>query len=415
MTKSANTPFLDLVAPHLELEQELMAVFRDCLVKGSFVGGPLVEQFEQEFSEYCDSKFCVGLASGTDALRFALMAAGVRPWDIVVTVPNTFIATTEGITQAGALPAFVDVEESSHNLDPAKLALFLDESCYVDRLTGKLMHSSTGRPVTAVVPVHLYGQVAAMDEILELAEKYGLIVIEDSCQAHGAQYFSRKEKRWRTAGSIGAAAAFSFYPGKNLGACGEAGAVTTSDREMARKIKMLRNHGQDRKYFHDFEGYNGRLDTIQAGILRVKLKRLSAWNERRRQLANNYNRLFAGLSELVLPVQSDNSKPVYHLYVVRVPGRDQLQAELAASGIGTGIHYPVPLHLQNAYQKLGYRRGSFPVAERAATEILSLPMYPQLTFEEQGVVAEKIIQFASHESNLAAALPASGNDALAGA
>jgi dTDP-4-amino-4,6-dideoxygalactose transaminase len=391
MKPQAMIPFLDLVTPHQELEQELVAVFRDCIRNAHFIGGAMLEEFESEFARFSDAKFCVGVANGTDAVRFALMAGGVEPGDAVITVPNTFIATTEAISQAGGHPVFVDIDESTYNLDPAKLERFLEKDCRRDA-SGKLVHTKSGRKVLAVVPVHLYGQMANMDRILELAAKYGLKVIEDACQAHGAQYYSAHEKRWRTAGSMGVAAGFSFYPGKNLGACGEAGAVTTNDEAVAKKIRMLRDHGQSKKYYHDVEGYNGRLDTIQAGILSAKLKHLAAWNQRRVEIAQEYARLFEGVSEFVLPDQPSWSKPVYHLYVVRVKDREKLQAELAAAKVGTAIHYPIPLHLQKAYAHLGHKAGDFPVTERVAPEILSLPMFPQLTREQQQYVAEKVLQ-----------------------
>ena len=283
-------PFLDLVASHLELEEELVSVFRSALRTADFIGGSMVEGFEADFGAFCETKYCIGAGNGTDALRFAIIGAGVAPGDIAVTVPNTFIATTEAISQAGAIPDFVDVCESTCNMDPEKLREYLETRCSFEK-SGKLMHREKGRPVTAVVPVHLYGQPVDMDPVLTLAEKYGLLVIEDACQAHGAEYFSKRENAWKKAGSLGTAAAFSFYPGKNLGACGEAGAVTTNDAALAARVSMLRNHGQARKYYHDMEGYNGRLDAIQAGILRVKLKRLPEWNEKRRELAALYNEL----------------------------------------------------------------------------------------------------------------------------
>ena len=248
-----------------------------------FIGGPAVEGFEREFASFCDTRFCVGVGSGTDALRFALSAAGIAKGDCVITVPNTFIATTEAISQVGAQPEFVDVDEQTSTMDVEKLQAFLEHQCERNA-SGRLVSKRTGHPVTAIVPVHLYGHPADMDPIMELAERYNLVVIEDACQAHGAEYFSERNHRWMKAGSIGRAAAFSFYPGKNLGACGEAGAITTNDEEIARKCRMLRDHGQAKKYYHDVEGYNGRLDAIQAALLRIKLKHLpngmsSAGNE----------------------------------------------------------------------------------------------------------------------------------------
>jgi dTDP-4-amino-4,6-dideoxygalactose transaminase len=256
----SSIPFLDLVTPHVELEQELTKVFQQALRTAGFIGGPMVENFEKAFASFCDTKHSVAVNSGTDALRFALMAAGVCAGDVVVTVPHTFIATTEAISQAGALPEFVDIDDRTYNMDPEKLREYLEEKCTKDS-SGKLISTRSGRVVTAIVPVHLYGQMADMDSILDLADRFGLIVVEDACQAHGAQYFSRKQYLWVTAGSIGRAAAFSFYPGKNLGACGEAGAVTTNDEKLAAQIRMIRDHGQAKKYYHDIEGYNGGMNS----------------------------------------------------------------------------------------------------------------------------------------------------------
>jgi dTDP-4-amino-4,6-dideoxygalactose transaminase len=395
MSSNSSIPFLDLVTPHVELEAELTDVFRQVLHTAGFIGGPMVEKFEKAFATFCEAKYSVAISSGTDALRFALMACGVRAGDVVITTPHTFIATTEAISQAGALPEFVDIDERTYNLDPAALQEYLDTECWRDPL-GRLISRRSGRPVTAVVPVHLYGQCADMDPIVELAERYGLIVVEDACQAHGAQYFSRKHDRWMTAGSIGRAAAFSFYPGKNLGACGEAGAATTDDAAVADRIKMLRDHGQAQKYYHDIEGYNGRLDALQAGLLHVKLNHLAKWNTRRRERADEYRRLLANAGEFaILPFEPTWSKAVYHLYVIRTADRVALMNHLKKVGIGTGIHYPIPLHLQKAYSSMNYRLGDFPVAERVAEEIVSLPMYPQLTAEQQARVAEEILAFSN--------------------
>jgi dTDP-4-amino-4,6-dideoxygalactose transaminase len=351
-----NIPFLDLITPHIELEEELIAVVRKALRTAHFIGGEEVDSFEKEFATFCGAPHCVGVGSGTDALRFALIAAGIGKGDTVVTVPNTFIATTEAISQAGAEIAFVDIDERTYNMDPKKLQQYLE----------------THKGVKAVIPVHLYGQMCDMDAILALAGKYKFIVIEDACQAHGAEYFSAKQNRWFKAGSMGHAAAFSFYPGKNLGACGEGGAVTTSDPEIARKVRMIRDHGQAKKYYHDMEGYNGRLDAIQAGFLRVKLRHLGEWNDKRREAANRYKELLTGV---VVPYEPDWSRAVYHLYIVRVQNREALQKKLSDAGVGTALHYPVPLHLQLAYNS---KPSAFPITEKAAAEILSLPMFPQL-------------------------------------
>jgi dTDP-4-amino-4,6-dideoxygalactose transaminase len=387
-------PFLDLVTPHKELEDELLAVVKKAFSNAGFIGGPMVEEFEREFARFCDTEFCVGVNSGTDALRFAFMAAGVEPGDIVITVPHTFIATTEAISQAGAQIAFVDINEQTYTLDPEKLREYIEKNCDFDPKFGMLIERASKHRVAAVVPVHLYGQMADMDPIMELAEKYNLVVIEDACQAHGAEYFSKKSNAWKKAGSIGKAAAFSFYPGKNLGACGEGGAITTNDETMAQRMKMIRDHGQAKKYYHDIEGYNGRLDSIQAGWLSVKLRHLARWNESRRTLAHSYHELFADAKDsLVIPVEAAWTKGVYHLYVVRVQDREALQAHLAEAGIATGVHYPIPLHLQKAYEHLGYKNGAFPVTERVAAEIASLPMFPQLTHEQQISVTNKVLEF----------------------
>ena len=297
-SKNPNSiPFLDLVTPHVEMEQELTDIFHQVLHTAGFIGGPMVEDFEKAFAAFCGTSHSIAVSSGTDALRFAIMACGIQPGDVVVTVPHTFIATTEAISQAGALPEFVDIDERTYNMDPEKLREYLEKQCEKDK-SGKLISRRSGRPVTAVIPVHLYGQMADMDAIQELADRYRLTVIEDACQAHGAEYFSRKHNRWMKAGSMGRAAAFSFYPGKNLGACGEAGAATTNDAGLAKKISMLRDHGQAQKYYHDIEGYNGRLDALQAGLLHAKLAHLAKWNAQRRERAAEYNRLFAAADEV---------------------------------------------------------------------------------------------------------------------
>ncbi len=396
MSEKTAIPLLDLVTPHQQLREELCEVFTNTLDNAGFIGGPAVEDFEKGFAQFCDARHCVGVGSGTDALRFALIAAGIGNGDVVITVPNSFIATTEAIAQAGARPEFVDVDEQTYNMDPRKLREYLEGECYVSGDTGHLVDRKSQDRVTAIVPVHLYGQTVDMDPVLELADRYNLTVVEDACQAHGAEYFSKKEGRWRKAGSMGRAAAFSFYPGKNLGACGEAGAVTTNDAKLAKKIRMLRDHGQAQKYYHDIEGYNGRLDALQAGILKVKLQHLARWNEQRRECASRYREQIGAIGESFgLPYEPRVSKAVYHLFVVRSDGRDRLQQHLAAAGIGSGIHYPVPIHLQKACARLGYGAGDFPVAEKAADEILSLPMYPGLKDDQLTQVVRQLKVFAS--------------------
>ena len=377
-----NIPFLDLVTPHRELEEELIDFFRSCLQTASFVGGEQVQAFEREFAEFCETKYCVAVNSGTDALRFSLIAAGIGPGDQVVTVPNTFIATTEAISQTGATPAFVDIDERTYNMDPNKLE---------DFLRSRNSQPGTRNRPAAVLPVHLYGQPADMDSILEIANKYKLIVVEDACQAHGALYYSKKDGKWKKAGSMGLTAAFSFYPGKNLGACGEGGAVTTNDEKVAQKIRMLRDHGQAKKYYHDFEGYNGRLDAMQCGILRIKLRHLSDWNAKRRQNASLYTQHLK--LDSIPPYEPEWTKAVYHLYVIRIQKRDELQKYLSENGINTGLHYPIPLHLQDAYRKSRLRNGSYPITEKVSDQILSLPMFPNLTGEQVEYVSQKIKAF----------------------
>jgi dTDP-4-amino-4,6-dideoxygalactose transaminase len=355
----------------------------------------MVQGFEQDFAQNCEVRHCVGVSSGTDALRFALTASGVQPGDIVITVPNTFIATTEAISQAGARIAFVDVDEQTYTMDSMKLRQYMETKCTWNAKLNRAFHKETGHPVTAVVPVHLYGQTADMDAILELATQFNLKVIEDACQ-EGAEYFSKKENRWQKAGSIGDAAAFSFYPGKNLGACGEAGGITTDDEGIAQICRLLRDHGQSKKYYHDIEGYNGRLDAIQAGFLRVKLRHLKKWNHQRREIAERYAKLFTGMETAIkLPHQPEYSRSVFHLYVVQVADRVQLQKKLDEAGIGTGIHYPIPLHLTKAYQGLGFCESDFPVTEKAASHILSLPMFPNLTVSQQDRVVSEVRKYLS--------------------
>lgn len=365
-------PFLDLKIQYKEIEQEVLPMVTDAMENAAFIGGPQVSGFEEEFANFCDSKFCVGVGSGTDALRFALMAVGVGGGDEVITVPNTFIATTEAISQVGATPVFVDIHSDTGNID-------------VSQIEGKIT-----KKTKAIIPVHLYGQPADMDPILEVAKRHNLPVIEDACQAHGALYKNKK------AGSLGVAGCFSFYPGKNLGAFGEAGAVVTQDDEIVDKISMIRDHGQEKKYFHQIEGYNGRLDAIQAGVLRIKLKKLENWNRSRMENAAYYNELLSEIPGVTIPVEADFAMSVYHLYVILIDDRDRLQQFLGDKGIATGLHYPMPLHLQKAYEHLGFKEGAFPVTENVAGRLLSLPMYPQLSKKQIEYVAESIKEFISH-------------------
>lgn len=362
-------PFIDLKIQYKQIEHEVAPMITAAMANGAFIGGEQVSCFETEFARFCNSSYCVGVNSGTDALRFALMATGIGPGDEVITVPNTFIATTEAISQVGAKPVFVDVYPDTCNMDISKIE---------DKITEN---------TKAIIPVHLYGQPADMNPILEIAQKNNIAVIEDACQAHGAKYKKRK------AGSMGAVGCFSFYPGKNLGAFGEGGAIVTQDEAIAQKIRMIRDHGQRKKYFHDLEGYNGRLDAIQAGVLRIKLKRLDDWNKARQQNAAYYNELLSEIQSITLATEAEFADSVYHLYVILVDDRDKLQKFLDSKGIATGLHYPLPLHLQKAYKRLGYKKGAFPVTEHIADRLLSLPMFPELKPEQIEYVVKSIKEF----------------------
>jgi len=405
-----NIPFLDLKTQFREIEHEVLPMVKEAMENAAFIGGPQVSGFETEFAAFCESKYCAGVNSGTDAIRFALMAAGVGPGDEVITVPHTFIATTEAISQVGARPVFVDIDPKTYNMDPKKLEEYLTRRLGVGSTSTQKQEPSTQHPAhstrhpasgtqhqepglqqqpKAVLPVHIYGQPADMDPILEIAKKNNLVVIEDACQAHGSLYKGRK------AGSMGLVGCFSFYPGKNLGAYGEGGAVVTQSEEIASKIRMIRDHGQAKKYYHDLEGYNGRLDAIQAGVLRIKLKRLANWNESRRRNAQYYNELLSQIKGVTVPREMDGCRHVYHLYVILVDDRDGLQKYLNEKGVGTGLHYPVPLHLQKAYADRGYKEGDFPVTESVAKRLLSLPMFPELTKAQIEYVAQNIRDFMS--------------------
>jgi len=362
-------PFLDLVRPHLALEEPLVAAFRRALRAAQFVGGPEVEGFEREFAAYCEAPGCVGVNSGTDALRFAFIALGVRPGDEVIAPAHTFIATTEAITQAGGTIRFADIDERTMTIDPAAV------------------RAAIGPRTVGIVPVHLYGHPADLDALLELAKQHGLWVVEDAAQAHGARYKGRR------VGAIGRLGCFSFYPGKNLGSLGEGGAVTGGDPALLDVVRRLREHGQSSKYVHESEGYNGRLHAIQAAFLRIKLAHLDEWNSARRRVAAWYREAMRDISDIVLPDVAPYAEHVYHLYVIRTPARDKLREHLQTEGIGTGLHYPLPLHLQQAYASLGYRAGSLPATERAAAQCLSLPMFPEMTQTQVGRVADAVRRF----------------------
>jgi dTDP-4-amino-4,6-dideoxygalactose transaminase len=333
---------------------------------GAFAGGPFVARFEEDFAAYCDCRHALGVGSGTEALWLALLAMGVGPGDEVLTVPSTFMATAEAITYCGAKPVFVDIDERTYTMNPAGL------------------EEAITKRTKAIIPVHLFGQPADMDPILEVARAHGLFVIEDAAQGHGAEYNGRR------AGSLGDAGCFSFYPGKNLGAFGEAGAVVTGNDELHEKIRILRDHGQIRKYHHTMVGWNCRMDGIQASVLRIKLRHLEKGNELRRSHAAQYDRAFEAMGEITTPYEDPYARHVYHIYAIRVRERDETIRRLAEMGIASGIHYPVPVHLQEAYQNLGYEEGAFPIAEQVAKEFVSLPMFPELTPAQIDMVAEGV-------------------------
>jgi dTDP-4-amino-4,6-dideoxygalactose transaminase len=360
---SAKIPFLDLKAHHDPIRQEIMAAMNEVIDQNAFAGGPFVAKFEEDYARFCETKYCVGVANGTDSLWFALLAHGVGPGDEVIAPPMTFMATAEAITYAGAKPVFVDIDPVTYTLDATKI-----EAAITPR-------------TKAIMPVHLFGQCADLDPILAIAKKHNLMVLEDAAQAQGALYKGRK------AGSIGHAGSFSFYPGKNLGAWGEAGAVTTSDTTLRDRMQMFREHGQQKKYYHDVVGWNGRMDGLQGAVLRVKLKYLDKANDGRRRVAARYNELLAGLPDVTLPKEASYARHIYHVYAVRVNNRDEILKRLGERGIGAGIHYPVPVHLQKAYAGLGYKRGAFPVSESCGDTFLSLPMYPELNDDQINRVA----------------------------
>ena len=359
-------PLVDLKEQFQPLKKEIMAEIEGVLDKMQLFLGENVYQLEREFADYCGTRFAVGVGSGTDALYLSLRAVGIGLGDEVITVANTFIATAEAIVQAGARPILVDIDAETYTMDPTQL-----EAAITNR-------------TKAILPVHLYGHPADMDRIMAIARKYGLRVIEDACQAHGAEYKGAK------VGTIGDAGAFSFYCSKNLGAYGEGGMVVSRDREIATQVQILRDHGQSSKYQHSMMGTNSRLDELQSAILRVKLRHLDGWNTMRRALATEYNSQLFGIEEISRPAERPHAEHVYHLYVIRTPDREGLSAWLRKHNIATGIHYPIPVHLQQAWIAAGYSNGSLPVTESASQEILSLPMYPELTVDQVHYICQSV-------------------------
>ena len=359
-------PFLDLTAHHAPLRTEIDQAIAEVIDSGAFAGGPFVERFEQEFAAFCGARHAIGVGSGTEALWLSLLAAGVGYGDEVITVPNTFMATAEAITYCGARPVLVDVDPATYTMDPNELERAITEK------------------TKAVIPVHLFGQSADMDPILKIAREHGLYVIEDACQAHGATYKEQK------VGSMGDAACFSFYPGKNLGAFGEAGAVVTNYTGLNDKIRILRDHGQVEKYRHTMIGWNCRMDGIQAAVLQVKLRHLEVATQARALHAAHYNGSLSGIQEIVPPHHASYARHVYHIYAIRVRERDDLLQFMNGRGIGCGVHYPIPIHQQIAYRHLGYPMEAFPNATQSSREFVSLPMFPELTYDQVETVAETV-------------------------
>jgi dTDP-4-amino-4,6-dideoxygalactose transaminase len=386
-------PFNDLRRQHDEVRAAIQSAFDHALDNSAFVGGAAVKQFETSFAEFCGVKHAIGVSNGTEALRLALQALGVGPGQAVITVPNTFIATAEAIMLVGAHPIFVDVDPVSYNLDPQALQAYLETACGRDPVTGRPVDKDSGATITVVMPVHLYGFPADMQAIHKLAKQYGLDVVEDSAQAHGATYTLQNGKTTvHKAGTTGRLGCFSMYPGKNLGGIGEAGAVITNDDELARQVRLLSNHGQTERYIHSTAvGSNGRLDSIQAAVLDIKLKRLDEWNNCRRQHAEHYNARLEG-TRVTAPKALPYGEHIYHVYLVQVEDRDRVRQQLSERGVETGLHYPVPLHLQEAFRFLEQGPGSFPVTEQVAERLVSLPMFPHLTSDQVDYVCDELIK-----------------------
>jgi dTDP-4-amino-4,6-dideoxygalactose transaminase len=360
-------PLINLQAQYQDIKKEVDEAITKVLTAGTYILGPQVAALEEEIASYCGTAYGIGVASGTDALMIALMSLGVEPGDEVITTPYTFFASAEVISWLGATPVFVDIDPKTYNIDVNKIEKKITEK------------------TKAILPVHIFGQIADMDKILYLAGKYRLVVIEDCCQAIGAEYKGRR------AGSMGQAGCFSFFPSKNLGGYGDGGMIVTGDREMRDMARMLRVHGSSRKYFHDMTGLNSRLDELQAAVLRVKLRYLDKWHQLRREKGELYNQLFQG-SDIVVPYRETWNDHVYHLYVIRSKKRDAVQKYLLDQGISCGVYYPLPLHLQPAFQYLGYREGDLPEAEAASRETLALPLYPELPEALLKQVAQAVLE-----------------------
>ena len=377
-------PLVDLRAQYEEVKNEMLGLWDEVLDSMYLYLGKNVQEFEKEFASYNKVKHCVGVGSGTEALLFALKVVGVGKGSEVIAPSHTFFATVEAVIHAGAYPVMLDIDTKSYTLSVEDTREYIEENCIKEK--EGLRDKKTGKILKAIIPVHIYGHPADMDGFNEIARKYGLFVIEDAAQAHGAEYKGRRT------GTLGDLAAFSFYFSKNLGAFGEAGGVTTDNDEYAQVVKKLREHGQNGKYYHEFVGFNSRLDELQAAVLRCKLKLLDDWNKKRRKIAHFYNEALKGLP-VVTPKEAENVFHVYHLYVIRCDKRDELFEYLKRNGIGCGMHYPVPIHLQKAMKGNGYKKGDLPKTEKLSGEILSLPMYPHLTEKKAGKVVETIRDF----------------------
>ena len=367
-----HVPFLDLKSQYETIKDEINADILKVIENCAFSGGPFVEEFEREFAQYCQRKYCIGVGSGTEALWLSLIALGIGSGDEVITVPNSFIATAEAISFIGATPVFVDIDETTYTIDPS------------------LIEKAITPNTKAIIPVHLFGQMADLDPIIKIAQKSNLYIVEDACQAHGAEYKGRR------AGSIGATGCFSFYPGKNLGAYGEAGAVVTDNEKLAKKIRSLRDHGQHIKYYSDIIGWNGRMDGIQGAVLKVKMRYIEKWTKKRQWAASEYSKNLSDVNGLIIPRKKEKNKHVYHIYAVRVKDRDKLIEFLNNNDVNCGIHYPVPIHLQEAYKYLNLREGTYPIAEKCAKELVSLPIYPEITKSQIEYVLKKIKDYFRH-------------------
>jgi len=389
-------PFLDLKRQYETIRHEVLDSIHAVLESQNFILGEEVENLEKEIADYTEAPYAVGVASGSDAILISIMALDLKPGDGIVTTPFTFFATAGSISRLGCVPFFVDIDPRTYNIDPEKLKEFLETECATDR-NDQIRHRSSGAPIRCVLPVHLFGQCANMDPLIELCRKYGLRVVEDAAQAIGSLYKPGSDHPTRSAGTMGETGCFSFYPSKNLGAFGDGGMVICQDGDLAERIRILRAHGSRPKYHHRLIGLNSRLDSLQAAVLRVKLRHLNQWSEARRQNAFRYDELLETLinegQDILPPLTENENRHIFNQYVIQVVKRDELRDFLRSHDIGTDIYYPLPLHLQECYHHLGYRPGDFKVSEEASRAVLALPIFPEITPEEQSYVVEKIRDF----------------------